>query len=72
MTVLPKQIKRRTAPSKLDHGEYGMRCVVDIDEIYYDLYIQLGSDEADPNWEYMGKFRNDEKITVDPQMPSSD
>jgi len=62
----PLEFKRYGPPSNLDHHEYGTRIIVykDPEETIYDLWIQLGQD-AEPNWEYMGEYRKDERPLVE-------
>lgn len=58
-------IVRYGPPSNLDKHPYGTRIVIHKNEdTAYDLWVQL-SNQDEPNWEYMGEFRKDEKPQVD-------
>lgn len=47
---------RRSEPSELDIAPYGTQCKVFDGHESYDLYLQVGYDEDNPNWELMGKY----------------
>lgn len=67
---MPKEISRFAPPNNMDHQPYGTRCIVSINDDYYDLYLQLSNEESEPVWEAMGRFRKDEKeLEIEQVMP---
>lgn len=50
-------IVRYGQPTKLDSAEYGSQCMVRYHgQDDYDLYLQTGKDEEDPQWDHIGSF----------------
>lgn len=57
-------IERYGNPSLLDQAQYGTICKVSSHHRdTYDIYLQVGDDEEDPEWEHLGSF--DEKSKED-------
>ncbi len=48
---------RHSEPSEFDQHPYGTICKVKNVESY-DIYLQVGHDEDDPQWEFFGHFNN--------------
>ena len=60
MDVSTMILHRFGQPSKQDSAPYGSICVVKCTtQNLVSLYIQLGHDEQDVRWEYMGEFKSD-------------
>ena len=56
-TKMDEILIRHGKPTKLDHASCGKLCKVCgslTDK--YELYIQAGTDESDPLWQYLGEF----------------
>jgi hypothetical protein len=50
-------IERYGSPNILDHANYGTVCKVSsLHRDLYDIYLQVGEDEQDPEWEHLGTF----------------
>jgi hypothetical protein len=53
LVQLPGTIRRHSAPTVYDHAAQGTKCIVH-DEL---LYIQMSSDEDNPNWVLEGPYK---------------
>ena len=53
-------IIRHGIPCKFDHAPYGTRCKI-IHGEEYELYVQSSKDEANPEWELIGTFKEEPK-----------
>lgn len=69
---MPKEISRFAPPNSMDEQPYGTRCIVSVDDLYYDLYLQLSNEESQPKWEAMGRFRKDEQQTTEIELVTPD
>lgn len=57
--VKPIQLLRYGPPCKMDHAPLGTECKVPITNTEkYELYLQVGTKEDDPVWEFVGVFQN--------------
>ena len=58
----PIELVRYGAPNIHDKQPYGTRVISYKDDATkYDLWVQLGNNEDEPHWEYMGEFRTKDK-----------
>lgn len=56
-----KIIIRHAAPNKHDHAPFGTSCkVVSESGDSFQLYVQYGKSENDPDWQHMGIFNGDD------------
>ena len=53
----PKRIKRFGMPNALDTAEFGTECIVKGDRDST-IYIQMSTNEEQPNWQLVGEFPN--------------
>jgi hypothetical protein len=51
-------IIRHSPPTKLDIAPFGTKCFIEQSGGRL-LYVQIGKDETDPEWDFVGFFRHD-------------
>lgn len=46
-------IKRMAPPNQFDQHPYGTECIVVVNSVIKDRYIQTSKNEAEPNWQLL-------------------